>query len=337
MTRYATIGTSSIVDRCLQAGAQVPGFEHSVVYSRDADRGREFAVRHGSARVETSLDALAAAADVDVVYIASPNTFHHEQAARMLDAGKHVLVEKSATATAAEFADLRARAAANGRVVVESIRSLFDPSRGVIEALLPQLGTIRRVSFRYCQRSSRFDRFRAGETVNIFDPRMAAGALMDIGTYCVNPLVAWFGTPRSVQSSSVLLDNGIDGAGTIMGDYPGMIAEIVYSKITGSDTPSEIQGEQATLVIDVVHNPQHLRLLHADGSQEEITVDKPRAQQAYVLEAMDRLIADPALAGPFNDTSLAALQLMDAVRETAGVRFPNDANEIVRFDQDTGA
>lgn len=324
MTRYATIGTSSIVELCLQAGEQVPGFEHTVVYSRDHERGQQFADRHGSARVETSLEELAAADDVDVVYIASPNTFHHHQAALMLEGGKHVLVEKAAAANAPEFSDLLATAAANQRVILESIRSLFDPSRAAIEALRPRLGSIRRVRFGYCQRSRRYDRFLAGESVNIFDPRMAAGALMDIGTYCVNPLLAWFGAPESIQTSSVLLRNGIDGAGTILANYPGMIAEVAYSKITHSLAASEIQGEDATLVIDVIHDPRHLRLLHTNGPEVEVHVEKPLIQQAYVLNAMDQVIADPVQAIPHNQTSMAALALMDTARAQSGIHFPSN-------------
>ena len=75
---------------------------------------------------------------------------------------------------------------------------------------------------------------------------------------------------------------------------------------------------------DVIHDPRRLRLLHGDGRPEEITVDKPLPQQAYVLQAMDRLIADPLGARAHNEASRQALELMDAVRAQVGVRFPSD-------------
>lgn len=324
MARYATIGSSSIVDLLLDAGRRVAGFEHAVAYSRDRARGEAFAARHGDARVETDLESLAAADDVDVVYIASPNALHHVQAALMLEAGKHVLVEKAATSNADEFRDLLQVAETHGVVVVESIRSLFDPSAEVIADLLPRLGPVRAVAFSYCQRSRRYDRVLAGESVNIFDPAMSAGGLMDIGTYCVNPLVSLFGPPDGVQAAGFLLPNRIDALGTIVCTYPDKVAEIRYSKITNSDAPSEIQGEDATLLIDVIHDPRHLRVLGKDGTVEEFEVEKPDPQQAYVLRAVDAIIADPALARPFNATSLAALELMDEVRRLIGVRFPAD-------------
>jgi len=324
VTRYATIGSSPIVDLFLEAGGQVAGFEHTVVYSRDQTRGEAFAARHGQARVVTGLDALASADDVDVVYIASPNAFHHDQAAAMLAAGKHVLVEKAAASNAAEFRDLLRVAGGYGTVIVESLRSLFDPSYAVIERLLASLGPVRRVAFGYCQRSRRYDQVLSGATVNIFDPAMSAGALMDIGTYCVNPLVRLFGKPDAVSAAAFLLPNGIDAAGTLLCAYGDKVAEVGYSKVTNSDAPSEIQGEDGTLIIDVIHDPRHLRILGKDLGSHDVPVEKPLRQQAYVLQRMDDILRDPALARPFNDASLAALEVMDEARLQLGVRFPAD-------------
>lgn len=322
--RYATIGTSAIVEKFCAAGREVDGFAHTVVYSRARETGEAFAARHGGGRVETSLDALAGADDVDVVYLASPNALHHDQAAPLLAAGKHVLVEKTAASTAAEFRHLLDVAAAHGTVVLESLRSLHDPSWAVLEELVSTLGAVRRVTFSYCQRSSRYDRFNAGEQVNIFDPALSAGALLDIGTYCVNPLVHLLGAPEAVQAAAVLLRGGIDGSGTLLCTYPGATAEVIYSKIANSDAPSEVQGEEATLVLDVLHDPRRLRVLHRDGTSVGHVVDKPRPQQAYVLDAMARFVADPGAARPYQATTLAALEVMDAARAQVGVRFPAD-------------
>ncbi|SHJ87834.1 Predicted dehydrogenase [Tessaracoccus bendigoensis DSM 12906] len=324
MTRYATIGTSSIVDLFLEAGRQVEGFEHTVAHSRDSARGEAFVARHSAARVETSLDALAVADDVDVVYIASPNALHHDQAVSMLAGGKHVLVEKAAASNAVEFGDMLRVAEEHGVVIVESVRSLFDPSYAAIEGLLPALGPVRRVTFGYCQRSRRYDRILARQQVNIFDPEMSAGGLMDIGTYCVNPLVRLFGEPDAVQAAGFLLPNGIDAAGTLLCTYSDKVAEVLYSKATNSDAPSEIQGENATLVIDVIHNPRHLRLLHADHHSQDVHIDKPLSQQAYVLQAMDQFLTDPSQAHPFNRASLTALRVMDRARSQMGIHFPAD-------------
>ena len=53
---------------------------------------------------------------------------------------------------------------------------------------------------------------------------------------------------------SLLLSNGVEGAGTILASYDGMQAELLYSKITNNRLPSQIQGEDGTLVIDNITN-----------------------------------------------------------------------------------
>ncbi|MFR7669787.1 MAG: Gfo/Idh/MocA family protein [Collinsella sp.] len=61
--------------------------------SRDAERGTAFTAERGGERNFTSLDELAAAGDVDAVYIGSPNALHYEQALACIAGGKHVIVE----------------------------------------------------------------------------------------------------------------------------------------------------------------------------------------------------------------------------------------------------
>ena len=108
--RVATIGTSTITERFADAvraaDAGGDGIRIDVAFSRDAARGRAFADRIGVPRTATDLDALVRSGDIDAVYVGSPNGVHAEQARRAIAAGVHVFLEKPATPTAEEFADL---------------------------------------------------------------------------------------------------------------------------------------------------------------------------------------------------------------------------------------
>jgi 1,5-anhydro-D-fructose reductase (1,5-anhydro-D-mannitol-forming) len=76
----------------------------AAVCSRSADRAKAFADKHGAASAYDDYDQMLSDRDVDVVYIASPNGVHAQQALTALKAGKHVLVDKP---LALELADAR--------------------------------------------------------------------------------------------------------------------------------------------------------------------------------------------------------------------------------------
>lgn len=324
MVRFASIGTSSIVELFAQAAAQADEAQYTVAYSRDLQRASQFGGRFG-ARGVASLEDLAHADDVDAVYIASPNVLHHQQARTLLNAGKHVLVEKSACTTADQWLDLLRLAEQRQVVLLESIRSVHEPSWRTVNAYLESLGPVRQVNLQLCQRSRRYDNYLAGKVENIFKPEMAAGALMDLGVYCLHPLMTLFGLPSRVRASSVKLSNGIDGATTLLLDYPEFTATVTCSKVSANKSWSVIAGEDASLEIDAIDNPQQMRIWWAhSATHEDLEVAKELPQQAYVLQAFARMVADPGLARPHQEATLNTLTVMDEARRQVGLHFPGD-------------
>ncbi len=311
----ATIGTSTITHTFIAETAEVPEIDVTVAYSRTAERAQTFAAANGvPGWAAGPLDDLLASDAIDAVYIASPNALHHRQAQAAIAAGKHVLVEKPATPTAAEFADLVAAAHARGVVLLEGMRNVYDPGFAAVRDLLPRLGTIRRVSFGYQQRSARYDIVLAGEQVNIFDPAMAGGALLDLGVYCIAPLVDLFGEPPSLVARSIPLPGAADGAGAVLASYPGFIADASWSKITFSHRPSEIQGELGTLTIDHIAAPRTLHLTLLDGTEEHHELGIPRPNLRYHARRFAHLVASGDDPSPDQTRTLRTLRTMDAIR-----------------------
>lgn len=313
MIQLATIGTSTITEQFVAALATVPGIELAGVFSRRPDGAAAAASRFGAPRWWSALDDMLAAPEVHAVYVASPNGVHLEQCRAALAAGKHVLVEKPAVVTAAEFSELMRLAEAHGVVLLEGLCSAYDPGMTVVREQLPRLGTVRRVSFEYCQRSDRYDQVLAGQPVNIFDPALAGGALNDLGVYCISPLVDLFGEPSGVVGASVLVASGADGAGSALATYPGMVADLSYSKITASSRPSQIEGELGTLTIDRISVPSRLVVDLFGEPVQEYIVEKPHGHLPYEIERFVTLIngGDPE---PDHRRTLMTLRTMEAIR-----------------------
>ncbi len=322
MIRIATVGTSVITDAFIGAASRTSGIEVAAVSSRDAAKARTYADRVGVRGSFGGLDAVLASREIDAVYIGSPNSAHGGQVAAAIDAGKHVLVEKPAVGSADEWDDLVVRAGRAGVVLLEAMRTAYDPGMVAVRESLGSLGAVRRASFHYSKRSSRYDAVLVGEIPNIFDPAMGGGALADLGVYGVHAAILLFGEPVDVSAASVPIDTGVDGAGVALLAYPGFVVDVSYSKITTSTRPSEIQGEAATLVIDHLASPRRLTRVDGTGSPAETVVPGPAdtldgevARFVDLIARQDVAVRDAAAADQAR--TAATLRTLERIRDAA--------------------
>ena len=323
--RFGFIGTNFITDELLAAGRTAEGFEPFAVCSRSVEKGSAFARKHGIPHVLTDPDALAAMREVEAVYIASPNSCHFAQAAAMLTAGKHVLVEKPATPSEREYKELCKLAEEHGCVLLEGMRTIHTPGFRALEAALPRVGTVRQVSVTYCQYSRRYDHFREGIVENAFDPRLCNSAVMDIGVYCIAMLTKLFGLPRSLRSCGWELPNGFNAMGKILCDYGGMLADLSYSKVSDSRHPSEIQGEKGTLLFYPPTNPSCVEFVSRTG-EREVVYEDPRADFFGMKYELEDFLAMAAGKAPqdgelWSRCTADTLHLMDEVRRQQNIKF----------------
>ncbi|MGJ3206546.1 Gfo/Idh/MocA family protein [Geobacillus thermoleovorans] len=326
MVRFATIGTNWITEAFLDAARLVDSFELAAVYSRTEETAKRFAEKVGAPRTFTDLHELAGSPDIDAVYIASPNALHAEQAIWLMNHGKHVLCEKPLASNAKEVKAMIEAAERNGVVLMEAMKATLLPTFRSIREHLPKLGRIRRYVASYCQYSSRYDAYKQGTVLNAFNPAFSNGALMDLGVYCLYPMVVLFGQPRGVKAQSVKLESGVDGEGSIVLDYGDMDAVVFYSKITNSHLPSEIQGEDGNMIIDAIHTPTKAEIRYRDGRVEDITVPQDKPPMYYEAEEFIRLIENGERESAVNSHrhSLWTMEIMDEARKQTGIVFPAD-------------
>jgi predicted dehydrogenase len=91
---WAMIGTGRVNKLVAKAIKEAKETRLVAVLSRERTRATAFAEKYGIARAYDSLAELLRDAEVDVVYIASPNGLHAHQTIQIAEAGKHVFCEK---------------------------------------------------------------------------------------------------------------------------------------------------------------------------------------------------------------------------------------------------
>lgn len=328
MIKLAIIGTNWITEEFIKGAMQSNMFELTAAYSRSLEQARVFGDKYGVNNYFDNLTELAASTSFEAVYIASPNSLHCSQSIQMLKAGKHVICEKPIASNYPLAKEMYSTAAQNNVVLFEAFMTPFLPNFDVLKSNIKDIGVVRKALINYCQYSSRYAKYLDGENPNTFNPNFSNGSIMDIGYYCVGVTIELFGRPKSIYATAHILESGVDGAGTVILEYDGFDAVIMHSKTSNSFVPSEIQGEQACLQVEMISVCNSVRRVEQSGQTTDLSVEQNENQMVYEVKAF----ADQIIANEIDENtktrSLLVAEVLTEIRSQIGVIFPADNSVI---------
>lgn len=134
--------------------------------------------------------------------------------------------------------------------------------------------------------------------------------------------MALFGRPESVKAEGQLLASGVDGEGSLLLRYPQLTVVIQHSKISDSVIPSEIQGQNGTIVIDHIADIQSVSVRYRDGQTEELTVSQHELGMFYEADFFADAVIHQQL--PDRKETLLISELLTDIRQQLGVVYPAD-------------
>lgn len=132
--------------------------------------------------------------DIDLVVIATPNDTHFPLAKAALEAGKHVVVDKSFTVTLSQARELESLAKHCGRILSVFHNRRWDSDFLTVSALINegQLGEV-------CYFESHFDRFRPQVRQRWREQAgPGSGIWYDLAPHLLDQVVVLFGLPVSI-------------------------------------------------------------------------------------------------------------------------------------------
>lgn len=324
--RLAVIGNGMIVQDFLPHAAEVPGLELAVIVGRSSAREtlEELRERFRIGAVSTDCAATLADPTVDAVWIALPNTLHHEYARQALLAGKHVICEKPFVLVQEHLAELRALAAERELVLVEAVTTPYLAGFRWVAKNLHRVGELRLVQSEYSQYSSRYDAFREGTVAAALDPAQGGGALLDLGIYAIHTVVGLLGSPREVHYVPTI-ERGADTSGVLTLGYGRTTAVCIAAKDSGGPNRTKIQGTEGTIVVEGPPNEMP-EVLWYDGARrttdpERIALEQPGHRMIEEFTAFVRMIDDRDLAERdrrLDHSARALAVVLEAVR-SAGI------------------
>jgi predicted dehydrogenase len=320
--RWGILGSGWIAERFIESVRAHTKQNITAVGSRSKDRAKEFASRLGVEQAYGNYEEFVAAKDLDVIYVATPHNLHHDGVMLALNAGKHVLVEKPIALNRGQTAEMVELARRKKLFFAEALWTFYLPKFDVLRQLLETkaVGEIKSVYTDYGEYFTRDHR--------IFDPKLAGGPLLDLGTYQVSFLTEIFGIPDRVVGVGQADPSGVNGQlSAILTDANGN--QGVFSTTLYGFTPTNavIVGTEGTIQFDSpFHLPGPFVVTSADGSQtlryEEAS---GRHFEGLYYEAAEvaRRITAGELETPHRslNASLNTMTTLDMVRRAVGIDF----------------
>jgi predicted dehydrogenase len=283
----STIGVA-IVGTGFGQKVHIPGFEAHhrtqvvAVYHRDLQKAQTIANTHHIPHACQSIEEIVALPDVQGVSISTPPFLHYDMAKLVLNAGKHLLLEKPTALNVAEARELHQLAVAKGLVTALNFEFRYIPAWMHFAELLAEgyVGTRRLIKIDWLV-SSRADPARPWNWYA--RKEQGGGALGAIGSHAFD-YVAWlFGRVKRLSAhlstaiptrpdpvSGELKSVDADDTGLLMLELvDGTPCQVCLSSVTyqGRGHWVEVYGDRGTLVLGSDNQKDYVHGFKLWGSQ----------------------------------------------------------------------
>ena len=322
---WGIIGPGKIAHKFAQDLEQVSGAKIYAIAGRNQERAQRFADVYQAPHAFDDVSQLLALPDLDVVYIATPHTQHHQYTIQCLEAGKAVLCEKPWAINSREAEDVAALAREKQVFLMEAVWTRFLPTTQKILSLIAEgtIGTVESI-----QADFGFRVLEPDPESRLFNPALGGGSLLDIGLYPVFLAQLLLGTPEQIHAHARLSETGVDTEMNILLDYgPGQVANLHSTFGAHTKTEAFIHGSKGSIHWHTRwHEPTHFSVLLPEQGPENYFFDYQTHGYSYEAERVQECLAQGLLECPELplDFSLKMTKLLDDIRQKAGVQYPQD-------------
>lgn len=283
----------------------------TAVCSRSLDSAESFKNRIGADKAFDDATAFLNSADIDAVYIATPNAMHVQQTLQAIAAGKVCLTEKPLTLDADGANQIATASRTKNVFAMEAMWSRFLPAFHAAREHISagRIGTVKRIEadlsyFREEDRKSRF-----------FDPSLGGGAAFDLGVYPVSLTLSFLGLPEAVSGRWTRAKSGVDMRTEIELTYENAKAHLSCGFDHNGKNQMLIEGTEGAILI---HAPflkaQRLTIFSAKAMNSAIGLKGPGGLIGKVLNRLPlpgRTVEHHSFAG--NGLQFQAQAVRDAV------------------------
>ena len=311
-SRIGIIGPGNIATTVATALIGIEELQLYAVASRDLAKAQMFKEKFKVEIAYGSYQELYQDPNVDLVYIATPHAFHHDQMMEAISYHKNILCEKAFCLNRQEAEEVICYAKSQEVFIAEAMLPAYLSSREVIKNLLKE-GLIGEVTHYHGVFGTPI-----WQVERVHEASLGGGALLDIGLYPLYFALDQFGFDARIEQVYMNEIGGVDQSETIILRYPNRLkATITASTSEALGIYGEIIGTKGSIYIENIARPEWIEV--RDRNHELVKRIAPlRTTSGYEAEFL--ACAKAINAGlkettemPTTDT-IALLDYMDRIR-----------------------
>jgi predicted dehydrogenase len=262
--------------------------ELAAVASRTSEKAKNFAERYHIPKAYGTYQELLMDEDIDIVYIAVPNRQHIQHILQALHANKHVLCEKAITMNKVELDEAMRLAEEKNLILAEAMTIFNMPLYQQLRSLMDtnKLGALKMIQ-------APFGSYKEPEPTNrFFNPELAGGALLDIGTYAVSFARFFLSSQPEVMASTMIpFETGVDEQSiTILRNKENELATVSLTFQAKMPKVGIVAFENGYLTISDYPRADRAEVIFNDGTREWIESGSTAQAMNYEIANMVKII-----------------------------------------------
>ena len=323
MIRWGVIGPGSIATGFAEAMQWAEGGSITAVASRSAERAEAFGDRFDIPNRYSDYDTLAADADVDVVYVATPHSRHEADTIGLLQCGKARAVREAVRPQRPSGRTDGGEARSRGLFLMEAIWSRFLPA---YRSLVDIIGEGRIGEPLLVEADFGFRR-PVDPAHRHFARELGGGALLDLGIYPIQLCTLVLGPIERVVADGVVGETGVDEVVTALLHHPEGRLGVVKAALRVSMTcTARIAGTDGVIDLPaMMHCPNSLTVSSAAGV-DHIDASYEGNGLRFEIDEVHRCLAEGRTESDVIplDESIALATTLDTIRAELGVVYPGE-------------
>jgi len=303
---FGIIGAGNISHKFCDAVKLVDNAKVIAISSNTPNKAETFANENGIPEFYNSYEEMLCNPEIDAVYIATTHNFHYENIKLCIKHKKPVICEKCFVLTKAEAVEIFALAKENNVFVMEAMWTRFLP---VINKALEWIesGKLGRVALATCIIGFKAEE---GEQSRMYNPKLAGGAMYDIGVYAIE-IMTYLINQRLKDVSSVITyhpEYGVDTVDAITLTFDNCVATLNCIITAGVQSELNIYGTNARIIIKNPHCCDECSLIDENGVVETFYSRLDNGFEYQINELINCVAQDKLESSiiPHKDTVLCA-------------------------------